>query len=83
MATGARDVTQPPPSETSPLLADGAGAENGGPSSEGETSGTGLPLAEEASFRELLTILTSTWVGVFFAALGTFCSCVKERTSHR
>lgn len=72
MATDAQDqdVTHPPPSETSPLLGDGTNAENGGPSGENEASNTGLPLVEEASFGELLKILMSTWVGVFFAALG-------------
>lgn len=72
MATGAQNqhVTHPPPSETSPLLGDRANAENGVPSGESEANDTGLPLVEEASFGELLTILMSTWVGVFFAALG-------------
>lgn len=72
MATGAQDqdVTHPPPSETSPLLGDRATAENGVSSGESEANVTDLPLIEEASFGELLTILMSTWVGVFFAALG-------------
>ena len=30
-----------------------------------------VPLAKEASTRELLAVLAATWVGVFFAALGT------------
>lgn len=32
------------------------------------------PLAEEASFKELIVILGSIWLGVFLAALGMWCS---------
>ncbi|DAA79163.1 TPA_exp: putative MFS drug transporter [Trichophyton benhamiae CBS 112371] len=84
MATGSQNqhVTHPPPSETSPLLGDRANAENGVPSGESEANDTGLPLVEEASFGELLTILMSTWVGVFFAALdGTIVATISAQIS--
>ncbi|KAK2858453.1 hypothetical protein FQN49_004722 [Arthroderma sp. PD_2] len=81
MASGVLDTAQASPSETSPLLGDGSRAENG-VSQEGEASDAGLPLVEEASFGELVTILTSTWLGVFFAALdGTIVATISAPIS--
>ncbi|KAF3492357.1 multidrug resistance protein fnx1 [Arthroderma uncinatum] len=81
MASGVLDTTHPPPSETSPLLGDSSRAEDG-PSDEGESGNAGLPLVEEVAFGKLLTILMSTWLGVFFAALdGTIVATISAPIS--
>lgn len=49
--------------EQTPLL----GETDPGPSDQAEEQ---APLAEEASFKELIVILGSIWLGVFLAALG-------------
>lgn len=83
----AGSTTDPTLSERSPLLPNneasqvenGAAAtntENGTVSEQQNASDT--PIAEEKSSTELLFILGSVWVGVFFAALGMFCSVFES-----
>ncbi len=50
---------------------DDVGQENGHSDRNDGQSTDNVPLAKEANSWELLAVLASTWVGVFFAALGT------------
>lgn len=52
-----------PISEQTPLLGDAS-------QHAGTGDGSGVPLAQERSTKELILILGSIWVGVFLAALG-------------
>jgi hypothetical protein len=51
-------------------LSDRSRGQEGDRDSNDEQDADDVPLAKEASTRELLAVLSATWVGVFFAALG-------------
>ena len=72
MAVKGRNETLKCPSEQTPLLRDDSSASINTPDRQ-------EPAVEEPSFRELIVILGSIWVGVFLAALG---KCMKY-TLHR
>lgn len=76
------------PSETTPLLRDDTeGAENGlinsGEIEEGSApesaEDSSVPLAVEPTSKELLSILASTWLGVFLAALGIYLTTSLQK----
>jgi hypothetical protein len=61
--------------ERSPLLGDdqlnGHVQENGYTGQNDASNDEDVPLAKEATTKELLAVMAAIWMGVFFAALGT------------
>ena len=75
--------------EQSPLLGK---HQSGGSEEEAEERGTvaqpgnpdgedATPLADEPSTRKLVLVLSSLWLGVFFAAAGSFAFCTALPSS--
>lgn len=63
-----------PASEETPLLDDETQHATGYPEQNPEH---GEPVIKEASMKDVMVIMSSIWLGVFFAALGTMPSIIQ------